>query len=211
MFWSEPRDNGFRFGEDLKNLGASLIVVPLVIQRPANGTEILIPSPFLNYVSRLNPDGTQPSAMWDADKKQWQERSTPGLAWLGFQIPHELLPLAPGQASIDLKVSGPIGRVEILGLKNGNVVSLQSIVNPVGSLSIVITDSEALTIDDQGHLALGLSAGNPDSPDLPQGTPDGVPPQASSSTDLNAKVNYWRIESLALQLSAKTTEPTAKD
>ena len=211
MFWSEPRDNGFRFGEDLKNLGASLVVVPLVIQRPANGTEILIPSPFLNYVSRLSPDGTQPSAMWDADKKQWQERSTPGLAWLGFQIPHELLPLAPGQASIDLKVSGPIGRVEILGLKNGNVVSLKSIMNPVGSLSIVITDSEALTIDDQGHLALGLSAGNPDSPDLPQGTPDGVPPQASSSTDLNAKVNYWRIESLALQLSAKTTEPTAKD
>jgi hypothetical protein len=215
MFWSEPWDNGFRFGEGLRNEGASLVAVPLVIERPPNGTEIMIPSPLLNYVNRRSPDGTQPSAMWNDVKKQWQERSAPGSAWLSFQVPRELVPLAARAARVDLAVSGPIGRVEFLGLKNGGVISLKTIVNPVGSLSIDITDADALTIDDEGHLSLGLSAGESDRPDLPQGPPDKAPSefpqQAMPSMNQTAKVDYWRIESLALQLRAITAEPAPKD
>jgi hypothetical protein len=215
MFWSSPWDNGFRFGEGLKNEGAALIAVPLVIERPPGGTEIMIPSPFLNFVNRRSPDGTQPSAMWNDLKKQWQERSAPGSAWLSFQIPRELLPLAVRAARIDLKVSGPIGRVQFLGLKNRRAIDLKTVMNPVGSLSVDITDLDALTIDAEGRLALGLSAGEPDRPELSQRiadkAPSDVPHQTMPSIDQTAKVNYWRIESLALQLWAKTTEPTAKD
>jgi hypothetical protein len=118
-------------------------------------------------------------------------------------------------ARIDLKVSGPIGRVQFLGLTNGRMMTLKTITDPVGSLSIDITDAEALTIDDEGRLALGLSAGESDGPELPQSIPDkapsDVPQHAMPSMNQTAKVNYWRIESLALHLWAKTTEPTARD
>ncbi len=208
MFWSGPFDNGLRFGDQLKNLGASLVAVPLIIDRPENGTEFLIPAPFLNIVNRANPDGTPATAMWDSEKQQWQERSTPGTTWLSFQIPEELLPVTALQARINLKVSGPIGRVDFMGLKTGEPVSLATLVNPLGSVDIEIADSAALTIDDDGRLSLGLSAGNQD---LSQNLPDGASAQRPQATVQNAKVNYWRIESLALQLSARTTEPTAKD
>ena len=199
MYWSGPIDDGFRLNEELKSQGASLIAVPLVIERPVNGTQIMIPSPFLSYVNRRNPDGTQSSAMWDPLRHEWQERTAPALGWLSFQVPRELLPLAVERARIDLKVSGPIGQVEILGLKEGNVIGLQKVKNPVGSLSIDIADSDALVIDGEGRLALGLDAGDRDR--LPA-APDRIQ---------NAKANFWRIESLALQLWAQTTEPATKD
>ncbi len=215
MFWSGPWDNGFQFGEGLRSEGAALVAVPLLIDRPTNGTEIMIPSPFLSYVNRRSPDGTRPSAMWNSIKKQWQERSTPGVSWLSFQIPRELVPVVAKRARIDLKVSGPIGRVEILGIKGGNVVELKTLVNPVGSVAIEITDAEALPIDDEGRLALGLSAGNADGPEPAQTRTDDAPSestqQTTSSIDQTAKANYWRIESLALQLWAQITEPTTKD
>lgn len=229
LFWSDPQDHGFHFGEGLKNQGASLIAVPLTIERPASGTEILIPSPLLNYISRRSPTGVEPSAMWNFDKKQWQDRSAPGLTWLSFQIPRELLPVIPKQARIHIKVSGPIGRVEILGLKKGDEVLLHSIQNPVGSVSIDLNDADALTVDDDGRLILGLSAGNgansqplPDlggevssqvfpsaMPTPQQGTP--APQQGTPTPQQGTKVSYWRIESLALELRAITSEPTSRE
>jgi hypothetical protein len=210
MFWSRPWDNGFRFGDGLENQGSTLFAVPLVIERPVTGTEIMIPSPFLGYVNRKGPDGSQPSAMWDAAKKQWQERSSPGSAWLGFQIPRWLLPIVPRRAQIDLRVTGPIGRIEFLGIRQGNAVSLQSISDPVGAFSVDLVDSDALTIDDDGRLVLGLNAGVSEQ----SGQPAGAAPGNGGSVpamNQNVKGNYWRIESLALRLWATTTEPTVKD
>jgi hypothetical protein len=215
MFWSEPQDDGFSFGENLRDLGASLIAVPLSINRPASGTEIMIPAPFLSYVNRRSPDGSQPSTMWNAEKKLWQERSSPGLAWLSFQIPRELLPVTAQRARLDLKVSGPIGRVEIFGQKNGSASSLGSVVNPVGSISFEIADPELMEIDGEGRLALGLSAGQPANAVPASGGAEGAPAETAQppipSNTQGTKANYWRIESLALQLWAKTVEPTAKD
>ncbi len=215
MFWTDPWDQGFHFGEGLTSRGTSLIVLPLLIDRPVNNTDLVIPSPLISYYNRRNPDGTLPSAMWDAARKEWQERSSPGLNWLSFLVPRELLPLAPRRARIDLSVTGPVGRIEIFGLKSGQVVSLKTIMDPVGSLSIDLNDVESLTIDSEGRLALGLSAGDPDRPEL---THNSVPVnlteeqnRSATEIDQNAKVNYWRIESLALQLWAKTIEKTKQD
>lgn len=199
LFWGQPWDNGFRFGQGLKNQGASLVAVPLVFERPADGTEFVIPSPLLSYENRRNPDGTQSSAMWNAARREWQERSAAGVAWLNVQVPPELTPLAATRARIDMKVTGPIGRVEILGLKGTEVVSLKEVANPVGSISIDISDVDALVVDDDGHLVLGVNAGVPQAEN------------GASNTSKTTKANYWRIESLAIQLWARTAEPTAKE
>ena len=150
--------------------------------------------------------------MWNEQQKEWPQRSAPGTSWLNFQIPRELLPLVVSKARIEIKSTGPIGRIEILGLNAGQVKSQKVVIDPVGSSVFEIDDPNVLNVATDGGLVLGLSAGDPSRPELtntksaPVGaTADGAAPAAK--LDPNAKVNYWQIESLTLQLWAKTTEP----
>ncbi|WP_237729405.1 hypothetical protein [Schlesneria paludicola] len=219
LFWSEKWEHGFHFGDDLKPQGSTLISVPLVIQRPANGTEILIPPALLAYRNRINPDGSKGSSIWDEFREKWLERSTPGVTWLSFQVPRELLPIVARRARLSIMVTGPVGRIEILGLRRHDVVSLHTVVDPVGTVQIELDDISALSISDDGQLSLGLQMGDSSRPGLTMtvagtATQSGAEAQASSAvTNVNAgtKVNYWKIESLTLQLWAKTTEPIAND
>ena len=213
MFWSDQWEHGVEFGDGLKRQGSTLVAVPLSIDRPVNGTKFLIPSPLLTYRNRTQPNGLPNSTMWSYGRKEWQECSTPGSSWLRFQIPRELLPLTANQARIDVKVTGPIGRIELKGLKNGETTSLRTIIDPVGAFSIDVIDSEVLSIDEDGGVSLGLYAGDPARPELTHSS--GKPAvngtgQAAGDANRNTKVNYWRIESLTMQLWVTATEPTAR-
>ena len=212
MFWSDRWSHRFQFDDKdrLKSQGATLVAVPLTIDRPANGSEILIPSPFLPYRNRRDPSGNPPSTLWNYGRKEWQERSNPGTAWLSIQVPVELLPAAASRARIEIKVAGPVGRIEILGLKNDAVTSLETLKDPVGTVVFELNDPEVLSISSSGELTLGVSAGDPDRPELTQTAPSEKGP-ASGGRQAISKVNYWKIESLTVQLWAKTTEPIAKD
>ena len=214
MFWVNEWEHGFHFGDGMKSQGATLVAVPLVFERPPVGTDYVIPSPLLPYRNQRDPEGNPSATMWNYGRNEWQERSTPGTAWLNFHLPNELLPVKVNRARIDLKVSGPVGRIEILGLKNGAVVRLQTIVDPVGSLSIDLNDADSLSMAADGGLVLGLSAGDPSRPELTQ-TPDASSKKGSGKSAVprgqDMKVNYWKIESLMLQLWVKSTEPNLKD
>jgi len=94
-----------------------------------------------------------------------------------------------------------MGRLEIMGVKAGEVVSLQTVESPTGALQVEIDDRDVLTVSDSGVLSLGLSAGI-----------------AADSTSQSTAVgstggtsNYWRIDSLALQLWATASETTEVD
>lgn len=222
MFWSDEWEHGFEFSSTLKKQSSTLVTIPLTIERPATGTEYVIPSPLIYYRTRHKPDGTPSSVMWNFARKEWQERSTPGENWLSFQLPSSLLPLTANRGRLDVSVSGPVGKLEIMGLKANKVVPLKTIKDPVGSLSIDINDPEVLSINESGRLSLGILAGDADRPELTRVESTIGPKSAGSSkpnnaeqdfrkVESNAKTNYWRIESLTLQLWAKSTEPTAKD
>ena len=94
-------------------------------------------------------------------------------------------------------MSGPMGRIEILGLKSGSPVSLEAVVDPVGSLVFEIDDADVLAVSKQGELSLGISAGDPANP--------------PAATAVSSAANYWRIDSLALQVWAKATERSEED
>ena len=87
--------------------------------------------------------------------------------------------------------------------------------DPVGTFSIEISDGEAFGVDSEGRLALGVNAGDPDRPELTghasQSKPGDGQNKASTQLESNSKVNYWRIESLALQLWAEATDPILKE
>jgi hypothetical protein len=192
LVWLNDWDLGFEFGEGLQRQGETLLTVPLEITRPPAGTEMLIPSPLLSFATCRPPDGSLPAGFWDDDRYEWQERSGASATWLRFQVPRALLPLKANKAHLTVKVSGPMGRLEIMGAKDGSAVTLETVENPVGVREFEINDPSVLTINSNGELTLGVSA------DVTANLSGG---------QSRGTANYWRVESLALQLWAVTTEP----
>lgn len=199
--WSDPWDTGFRFDENRRRLGASLAVVPLTFERPPAGTLVRIPPPLLPFRNAKQPDGTTPSStLFDYRKQEGLDRLEPGSLWMKFRLPRELLPIELTRALLLVDVTGPVGRLEVLGLipegqgPRGRAVSIETIRDPVGRLKFEIGDLELLRVGPDGTLVLGISGGDPERPELTH------PP------DQDGKPSYWKIERLSLELWGRTTE-----
>jgi hypothetical protein len=199
-------EHGFQFGEGLERQGDTLLIAPLEFSRPAAGTEFVIPSPLLDYVNLRPPDGSSPASFWDDGRQEWQQRSSPSTTWLSVQVPAAFLPLQAKHVRLEIKVSGLMGQIEILGTKDGNVVSLQTVTDPVGTVIIDIDDPESLTVSENGELPLGVSAGV-----LAESDPSEANSTAGSGFDADAPANYWKVDSLSVQLRAITTEFAEED
>lgn len=198
FLWTEPWDTGFRFGEQRRSMGSALLAVPLKLQRPAVGTEVRLASPLLPFRVTIGPDDSAPPAWWDAPRLQWIEKSQPTETWLRFQIPTVLLPIAVDRGRVTVRVKGPVGKVALAGyrLNTNAIVPLKTWSDPVGTLSLDITDPELLAVSADGGLLLHIAAGDKDRPELTQ----------REATD-NSIMSYWQIESLTLELHAKTIAP----
>jgi hypothetical protein len=200
FLWAGRRSSGFQFGEGRRLRGASLMAIPLLLDRPPANTQVRIAAPFLPFRNARQPDGSPPTPMWDSRRQEWVERSKPVSAWLRFQLPVELLPVELTRARLVVSVAGPVGRFEVSALRRRNdrpagegrdeVVSVKTWHAPVGTLSPAeIFDSDLLQLDDDGGLRLGLAAGDPASPEA-----------TASQTRDGSKISFWRIEHLSLEL-----------
>ena len=201
LVWINDWDNGFQFGEGLQARGETLMAVPLEFSRPPVGTEIVVPSPLISYAGCQAPDGSLPAGFWDDLRGEWQERSGTSTTWLSFQLPRSILPLKATRAQIIAKVSGAMGEIKIIGVKDGTGVPLQTVRDPAGLLQFDIDDPTVLNVTMDGQLSLGITAGMTDVLD----------PQATVDIMTASPKNYWRIESLTLQLSGVTTELLAEE
>ena len=206
LLWVSDWEHGFQFGDGLQRQGDTLLIAPLQLSRPAAGTEFVIPSPLLDYVTRRPPDGSSPASFWDDGRQEWQERSRPSTTWLSVQVPRAFLPLKTEQARLEINVTGLMGKIEILGIKDDSVVSLQTVVDPVGTIIIDIDDPESLAVSENGELPLGISAGV-----IEESDPSQARPAAGTRFDADTPANYWRIDSLSVQLRAITTEFAEED
>ena len=193
MVWADPFDLRFRFDEGHRQLGAALVAVPLVMERPPVGTEVAVPSPFLSYRTAIGPDGSVASGLYDHRNREWQQRSLPSSAWLRFQVPAVLLPLEPLRAKLTAQVTGPVGKLEIAGVRGKQMVFIKTWMDPVGTMSVEIDDPTLLQVT-SGGLLLKVSGGDPARPEL---------------TLSSGKASYWRIESLRLELRGKTAAASA--
>lgn len=210
LVWADDWDPGFQFGERLARRGDTLLAVPLRLIRPAPGTEIVIPSPLLSYATTRSPDGSAPSGFWDDLKGEWQERTSPGTTWLAFRIPRDLLPLEATRAQLNINVTGPIGLVEVLGVKDGHVAKLDTVASPVGTVVIALTDTTALGVSDAGDLILGISGGDSAQSATISTTASGATAGATPIVN-SAASSHWKVESLSLQLWAKSVERSDED
>lgn len=197
LFWSKPWNLGFQYAQDRQMLGSALVAVPVTLERPPTGTEVSLTAPWLDFRETLGPDDLAPSGLWDPRRREWQEKIFPTTSWLRFQIPQVLLPVAVQRGRLMIQVAGPVVRLEVAGLRpNGqDVVPIKTWNDPVGTLSLELTDPELLTVAADGGFLLRVSAGDPKRLE-----------QMTDPADPDARVSFWRIESLALELHVKTTE-----
>jgi len=192
MGWTPARNTGIDVGEEYRAVGSALSILPLQLERPTNGTEFVVPAPLLPFRSVARPDGRPSSQIYDSRRNEWRESASFSTVWLRFQVPTELLPMVSTRGQVSVQLSGPIGRLELLGLNDGKQQSLGTQIDPVGTVSFEITDLAALKLAENGSVRLGLNIGDQSRPELTQ--PNGG----------DSKPNYWRIDSLSLTLWAKS-------
>jgi hypothetical protein len=197
LFWSKPWNLGFQFAQNRQTLGSALVAVPLKLERPSTGTEVSLAAPLLPYREALGPGDIATIGLWDYRKREWQPKSVPTMTWLRFQIPGALLPVSVQRGRLVIRVEGPVVRLEVAGLRSNReeIVPIKTWTDPVGTLSLDLTDGELLSLTADGGLMLRVSGGDPNRGD-----------GSLLTADPDAKVSYWHIESLALELHVKTTE-----
>src|SRR5262245_16117390 len=80
-----------------------------------------------------------------------------------------------------VQVSGPIGKLEIAGHREGLPIPLRTWIDPVGALSFELNESELLPVAADGGILLRVSGGDPDRPELTQTTENSI-----------LTAHYWR-------------------
>ena len=193
LFWTDPWDLGFHLGGGRREFGSALVAVPLQLERPATGTEVAIPAPLLSFRDVHGPDGVAPSGLYDHRKRLWGKKADPSTSWFRIQVPEVLLPVELIGGRISVKVSGPVGKLEIAGIRGNAPVSARTWMDPVGTLTLDLTETEIFPVADDGGLLIRLSGGDPARPELTR-----------SEGDYSAKANYWKIESLDVELRVRT-------
>lgn len=202
LMWATQWNSGYEFDAGRRRLGGALAAVPLILERPAVKTGVRIPAPLLSYRNTAQPDGTPSSPMWDYRKQEWAERSAPSSSWLKVRLPAALLPLELTRGRVLIQVSGPVGLVEILGLRataggdRKEVVSIRKWIDPEGTLTVDVSDRDLLQLEPDGTLILGLAAGDPARPELT--APEGE----------FGKRSVWRIARFSLELTGIVSEPS---
>jgi hypothetical protein len=160
LAWSAPLELGLQLPESAQHIGSALVSVPLEIERPAAGTKIIVPAPFLPYAAVAPPGEIAPSTTYNKDKDEWLSPLTTGSrVLLRFQIPKELLPFFVDEARLTLKINAPGRKLEILGLANGQLTTIAEQQSPVGQFEFTIDTPEHLRVDDQGGLYVGILVG----------------------------------------------------
>jgi hypothetical protein len=197
LVWTRPWEAGTSLVHGSDTVGSALVSIPLQWTRPASGTSITIPAPFLPFREFTGPDGVRPGGLYDARKEKWAERSGAVSGWLAFSVPSNLLPLKVKSATLTFKVLGPLQRLELSTVVESKRMSLRVWDNPVGTLTHEVLDLQALPLDARGQWLVRIDVGHTVKDQAPITTAQ--EPLANESK----VVSYWQIESVALQLSAE--------
>jgi len=200
LAWTQPWTSGLRISETDQPVavGSALLAVPITFQRPPGGTKVLLPGPLLPYREFQGPDGRMPIGLYNNRRHRWTQKAQPASTWIWVQIPPELIPLTIREARLRIRVTGPVGRLEIAGFDGADTLPIETWIDPVGTLTATVTDPNLLTLNEYHQLPLRVSGGAPDNPESENAGKDG-------------QLSYWLIEALEIEVVADVAplEPLA--
>jgi hypothetical protein len=186
LTWADRLDLGFTFADEMQHSGSALVTIPLSIERPAPGTRVLIPSPFLTYHSVFVDGGS--AVLYDPKHNEWvSARLTPGKALLRFQVPTSLLPLQVDKAAVTIDLQAQTRPLEIFARKGQQLKTLAKRQSPVGRLRIELDARELLQPDEGGGVYLGVAIG-----------------EAIKLPGETKAASEWKINELQLELAGRT-------
>ena len=195
LVWTKPWQAGMSLIQP-NTVGSALVSVPLRWERPAAGTSVSIPAPFLPFREVTSPDGTPPAGIYDYRKGTWQPRTGSSTTWLGFSVPTHLRPLDVKSATVIFKVLGPMGRLAISAEVDNHRQELKEWDNPVGTLRYDITDRQALKLDSRGRILLRMDIGE-------SARTSDIGVNSPKSPGGMAPATYWQFEDISLQVLAE--------
>jgi hypothetical protein len=183
LAWAEPVETHFTLDPKARRAGDALLVVPLRLERPAAGTRVTVPGPFV--ACRRIMDGLPvPPTLRAAEAADMHLR---------FQLPDEVLPLQVERARLAVKINALSRRVTVGARADGRFVEVHQADSPISPVRVDVSDGRLLRLDEGGGLHLNLAVGAARS-----GARDG--------SVTGRRPENWTIEYIELEVTGRTAD-----
>jgi hypothetical protein len=134
---------------------ASLITIPLRLDRTPPETRFLVPAAFVRIESFIGSYGA--STVFNPRSGLWTEDvMRPTNTQLRFRLPGQVLPCQLERAEMTIRINAPSRTVEITRPTFGEPRVLRSLTNPSGVVRLTFDDPDILELDQHGGLLFGF-------------------------------------------------------
>lgn len=206
--WGDTGSFGVTTPELFHEYGATLFAIPLDIGRTAQKQKFLVPSTFIQISNPVSRHGA--SAFYNPRTGEWMKDATNSTnSFFRFTLPRGVTPCKVTGAEITLRIHAPSRTVEITGLRDDQVVALETLESPTGALVFKIDDPQVLTVDGDGAMHFGVTVSMTET--QAKAAAEAAAPQPSrqdSDSDDDDRPAFdnstWHIDYLRLQVTGET-------
>ncbi len=193
LVWAQGMDQGFAFASESQRMGAALVMAPLRIERPAAGSLVRVPAPFVRFRPAALGRGPKGLPIFDERTGTWiGPLSDAAQVLLRFEAPAELAPLRLRSATLTVDIRAPRRKLRLLGLGEAGIVEVGGADEPLGEVRAVIRDA-ALLRGIEGGLVAGFEVG------------------PASGTDAEAALTGWQVHDVSMEFEGIVPEDHAHE
>ncbi len=181
--WGDAVDMGFQLPRHQERVGAALWALPLKIDKPPAGTQVVIPSPFVQLRAANRPTGDGTSPLYDHRTGGWLPSQKPTETWLRFEVPKAASPLRLEGARLTLRITAPSRTLRIVRQVGGRTQVLREAANPIGQIELTLDSGTLPEVTADGRVLLGILVSE------------------SADKAANPHGNAWKMDSVQLEIS----------
>lgn len=166
MGWVKNLSPGLKLDDAFDERSASLVMIPLEMEAPAAGDEVLVPSTFMAFDVVRVPGERTSATVYNRNTGEWIPITNPTRMALAFTLPPSVLPLEIERATFTLAIRAPGRTVELFtreGVKGEPVYSQDS---PTGSLVFEFGPEHKLKADAHGTVLVIVGVGDEENSQL---------------------------------------------
>ncbi|MCA9065636.1 MAG: hypothetical protein KDA96_21355, partial [Planctomycetaceae bacterium] len=178
-------------GEQARRHNSLLLVIPVRLEAPAEGSSITIPPTFMPFRVMADESGSF-STLFNNNKRLWDQngRESAGTIRLQFDLPRVCLPFEADLAEVHLKIRAGSRNVRIFGGPLNRLEMVHELNSPVGAFDFTIPAESLRETARAGNVYLELKVS-----DLP-GSPQTI-------SDSGEQDDSWLVESLHMTLRGR--------
>ena len=186
LFWSPALDLQSGDLDEEQTVGSALVMLPIELERPAAGTPLTIPAPFISYRSVPKSRSLATPAFFSNSLGTWTEYPRAGQINLHFQLPPELLPLEAESAMLTFKVTASSRDVLVTGVDPSTPAG--DFTSPVGVKTVELDQSQ-FELTPSGAIPIEFSIG-----------------EATDESDPDAQLQdrYWKMDWVQFEFHGRT-------